>query len=38
MPLSRTLLTTAAALGAAVLVPSAAHAAQGFTAVTVDAS
>jgi uncharacterized protein DUF4394 len=35
MSLSRTLLTTAA-LGAAVLVPSAAHAAEGFTAVTVD--
>jgi hypothetical protein len=35
MSLSRTLLTTAV-LGAAVLVPSAAHAAQGFTAVTVD--
>jgi hypothetical protein len=35
MSLSRTVLTTAA-LGAAVLAPSAAHAAQGFTAVTVD--
>ena len=35
MPFPRTLLT-AAALGAAILVPSAAHAAEGFTAVTVD--
>jgi hypothetical protein len=35
MPFPRTLLT-AAALGAAILVPSAAHAAEGFTAVTAD--
>jgi hypothetical protein len=35
MPSSRTLLATAA-LGAALLAPSAAHAAEGFTAVAVD--
>jgi hypothetical protein len=35
MPSPRTLLTTAA-LGAALFAPSAAHAAEGFTAVTVD--
>jgi hypothetical protein len=35
MPSPKTLLTTAA-LGAALIVPSAAHAAEGFTAVTTD--
>ena len=35
MPSTKTLLTTAA-LGAALIVPSAAHAAEGFTAVTAD--